>query len=123
MRIYQNGIPETDQKKDGGSDDEEMSVLFCKESFTCGDPIEPHYYPSGKEATKGRRVTTRQICCICHSSNDLAKYSDVEKHYVRGGIFARAVWLMGCRQLSLSGKEESQTVEETLETKVFFQYL
>ena len=83
VRIYSGGkmeAPETEEGKD-----EELPLLFCRESLVCWSTIESQYYATGA-ATKGGRVQTKHICCHCYSDRKLAddKYIGEKRGEVGG---------------------------------------
>ena len=62
-----------DEVKGGGK------FFYSKRSLRCGDPIESEYYNPGA-GTKGGRIETEDVCCICYVDQDLMTPNDIKKY-------------------------------------------
>ena len=67
-----------DEVKGGGK------FFYSKRSLRCGDPIESEYYNPGA-GTKGGRIETEDVCCICYVDQDLMTPNDIKKVRDLGG--------------------------------------
>ena len=63
IRVFKNGDVLTSWDE---SSDKEINdlILFCKESHVCGTTVESQYYAPPTETERGRRVTTKHVCCV-----------------------------------------------------------
>ena len=46
-----------------GADEEEEPMIFCRESYVCGDLVEAQYYAPEGDIERGRRVSSKHVCC------------------------------------------------------------
>ena len=61
-----------------GSDEEDKPIIFCRESHMCGALVELQYYAPNGEIERGRRVSTKHVCCHCYADSHLANNKDAE---------------------------------------------
>ena len=60
-------------------------ILFCKESHVCGTTVESQYYAPPTETERGRRVSTKHVCCHCYADSKFVTDEDVEIRFERRG--------------------------------------
>jgi len=54
-----------------------ISIFRALHAIRCYDPVESQYYCAG--SSRGNRVITETICCLCYTSDDIAPPEEVKK--------------------------------------------
>ena len=60
-------------------------MIFCRESHVCEALVEVQYYAPEGDTGRGRRVSTKHVCCHCYADNHLAKNKEVKTREERRG--------------------------------------
>ena len=76
VQVYKNGDMATTLKYN--SNEEEEPMIFCRESHVCGASVDSQYYAPGGYIERGKRVSTKRVCCHCYSDIRLTKNKYVE---------------------------------------------
>ena len=92
IRVFKDGDVLTSWDE---SSDKEINdlILFCKESHVCGTAVESQYYAPPTETERGRRVSTKHVCCHCYADSKFVTNEDVEIGFER----RRRAYLPMCR--------------------------
>ena len=60
------------------ADKKEEPMIFRRESHVCGDSVEAQYCAPEGDIERGRRFSTKHICCHCYADIHIANNKYVE---------------------------------------------